>query len=566
MPSASWDRGGDPRLSETSFGGDAAEAPDDRHRRAIPRRAGRRALSILRYSCISTAVAFSILAGALAACGSSEPGTHVASAAGPRSDASIAGIGSSAPVEPKPEDGAARTAVESPPLAPPATPSLTAVAGYEKIVQKPDTKAPLIGLIRAGQSVPLAEPAALTKGPGGSALAPCKGGWYAVKPRGYVCLGAASSLDANDPRAVAAREVLPDATLPLPFHVGVAIGSPEYLRIPTREEQAKSEKGLDEYLKKIPAPDAVGAIDTKPAGHGPSKAFSRYLETAKPGLVGDDEAYAGRRIAWAREFDAEGRTWLVTPDLTLIPKDKVRVATGSSLHGIDLKKEPEMHLPLGFTWIGDVAKLKKTSSGDFVETGESYPRHAFVGVEPELVRGPKGMYWQTRDGYFVRNDQVTVLKKRDDRPKGVSKSDPWVDVRVTWGTLVAYEGDTPVFATAISPGQDGITQRAQGHTSKMGVYQIGWKLYSANMAGVEKKQPWAVDEVPFVAYYKDSFGLHGAWWHDDFGRPKSHGCINMAPADAQWMWRWFHPEMPEGWYAVAGYYPDVKGTTVEIRP
>jgi lipoprotein-anchoring transpeptidase ErfK/SrfK len=137
---------------------------------------------------------------------------------------------------------------------------------------------------------------------------------------------------------------------------------------------------------------------------------------------------------------------------------------------------------------------------------------------------------------------------------------------VTWGVLVAYEGDTPVYATAISPGQDGITQRAQGHTSKMGVYTIGWKLYSANMAGVEKKKPWAVDEVPFVAYYKDSFALHGAWWHDDFGRPKSHGCVNMAPADAQWMWRWLSPKMPEGWYAVAGYYPEVKGTTVEIRP
>lgn len=467
-------------------------------------------------------------------------------------------------------DAPATSAPETPPpstIAPKiSAPSITAVVGYEKIVQKPDTKSALIGLFRAGQSVPLAEPDALTKGPGGMALAPCKGGWYAVKPRGYVCLGAASTLDPNDVRAVAAREVLPDADEPLPFHVGISMGSPEYLRIPSRDEQEKSEKGLADYLKNIPAADATGAIDTHPAGHGPSKAFTQYLDQVKPALAAEEEAYAGRKVAWSREFDAEGRTWLVTPDLTLIPKDKVRVATGSSLHGIDLKKQPEMHLPLGFTWIGEVAKLKKTSGGDFVETGESYPRHEFVGVEPELVRGPKGMYWQTRDGFYVRNDQLTVMKQRTDKPKGVAKGDPWVDVRITWGTLVAYEGDTPVFATAISPGQDGITQRSQGHTSKQGVYTIGWKLYSANMAGVEKKQPWAVDEVPFVAYYKESFALHGAWWHDDFGRPKSHGCVNMAPTDARWMWRWLHPEMPEGWYAVAGYYPEVKGTTVEIRP
>jgi hypothetical protein len=129
--------------------------------------------------------------------------------------------------------------------APPSVPSITAVAGYEKIYQKPDTKAAPIGIFRAGQSVPLADPAQLTKGPQGSSLAPCKGGWYSVKPRGYVCLGAASSLDANDTRAVAAREVLPDAAQPLPFRVGIAIGSPEYARIPTKEEQRKNEKDLD---------------------------------------------------------------------------------------------------------------------------------------------------------------------------------------------------------------------------------------------------------------------------------------------------------------------------------
>ncbi len=507
------------------------------------------------------------LAFGITACGSHEIEPNVASRSGPRSDAIPTKLGeaetpsTATPIsDPRPSEAA------QPVTSRPGTPSITAVSGYEKILQKPDTKSALIGLFRAGQSIPLLDPNQLTKGPGGSTLSPCKGGWFSVKPRGFVCLGAASTLDANDVRAVAAREVLPNAAEALPFHVGIAIGSPEYLRIPTKEEQRKNEKGLDAYLQKIPAADATGAIDLHPAGNGPSKAFTNYLDSTKPGLLGEDEAFAGRKVAWAREFDAEGRTWLVTPNLGLIPKDKVRVATGSALHGVDLRKDTEMQLPLGFSWIGDVAKLRKTSGKDFVETGESYPRHSFIGVEPELVRGPKGMYWHTRDGFYVRNDQLTVMKQRTDRPKGVGKNDSWIEVRITWGTLVAYEGDTPVFATAISPGQDGITQRSQGHTSKQGLYTIGWKLYSADMSGVEKKEPWAVDEVPFVGYYKDSFGLHGAWWHDDFGRPKSHGCINMAPADAQWMWRWFRPEMPEGWYAVASFYPEVKGTYVDVRP
>ena len=425
-------------------------------------------------------------------------------------------------------------------------PSITAVVGYEHILQKPDDKAPLIGLIRAGQSVPLAEPQALTHGPGGANLTPCKLGWYALKPRGFVCLGPNSTLDPEDPRAVAAREVLPDIDASLPFHVGVAIGSPAYKRIPTADEQREHEKGLADYLAHVPAPDAVGAIDTSQAGHGPSDAFTRYVDMTKPGLLSDSDAYVGRKIAWVREFDAEGRTWLETPDLTLIPKDKVRGMTASSLTGIDLKKTPEMSLPLAFSWIGDAPKLKKLPDGTLQETGESYPRHSFVPVESNLVHERGGFYWVTKDGFLVHNDLFTIMKQRTDRPKGVGPHDKWVDVHITWGTLVAYEGDTPVFVTAVSPGQDGITQHSNSHNTNRGVFNVGWKLYSANMSGVDHGKEWAVDEVPFVAYYHESFALHGAFWHDEFGRPKSHGCINLSPADARWLWSWMSPQMPEG--------------------
>lgn len=509
----------------------------------------------------------SLVLAATSACNHSG-GARLATADGPRSDATKIGVTPQtvAPVvvEPVVE---APLAVAGPPAAS-NVPSITAVSGYERILQKPTNDGPLIGLFRAGQSVPLADPEPLAKAPValGVPLGFCPGGWYSVKPRGYVCLGPNSTTDANDPRAIAAREVLPDITKPLPFHVGVAIGSPQYLRIPTPEEQRSKEKKLDAYLANIPAPDAVGAIDTSNAGHGPSAAFKKYLEVTKPELVADEDAYAGRKIAWAREFDAEGRTWLETPDMRLIPKDKVRVVTGSTLTGIDLKKHPEIELPLAFAWVGDVPKIQKTGDGKMIETGEVYERHSFVPVKPNLVKAPGGFYWETLDGYYVHNDLFTVLKKRTDRPKNVTANDKWIDVKITWGALVAYEGDTPVFVTAISPGQDGVTQHAHSRNTNRGLFQVGWKLYSANMSGVDNGKEWAVDEVPYVGYYHESFALHGAFWHDDFGRPKSHGCVNLSPADAQWMWNWMNPDMPEGWYAVAAYYPDVKSTFVDVGP
>jgi len=452
---------------------------------------------------------------------------------------------------------------EASPVERPAVPSLTAVSGFEKIYQKPDTKSPLIGLIRAGQRVPLANTEPL-KGPG---VGYCKGAFYAVKPRGYVCTGQASTVDPEDPRALAAAEVLPDPKRPMPFDVGTLVrDAPQYRRIPTAAEQRKAEPDLDKHLAALGELAKTEGVDLAKAGRGPSPRLVQLFELTSPPLRAEDDAYNGRKMAFVGELDAEGRTFLVTPDLTLVPKDKVKPASPSKLTGIDLTKGT-MKFPMGYTWIGDAAKLKKTQDGKFVETGEVWPKQAFIQLEGQLERGPKAQnYWKTSEGTYVRNELVTVFKNREGRPTGVGKSDKWVDVRVTWGTLVAYEGDTPVYATAISPGQDGVTQRAHGHNTTRGTFNVGWKLVTADMAGVEKLKPWAVDEVPFVAYYKDSYALHGAWWHDDFGRPKSHGCVNLAPNDAQFLWKWLDPALPEGWYAVAAFYPEVKGSTVVIRP
>jgi lipoprotein-anchoring transpeptidase ErfK/SrfK len=90
-------------------------------------------------------------------------------------------------------------------------------------------------------------------------------------------------------------------------------------------------------------------------------------------------------------------------------------------------------------------------------------------------------------------------------------------------------------------------------------------MLSADMDGRDKGKYWLVDEVPWVQYYVDSFALHGAWWHNDFGRPKSHGCINLSPHDARILFHWMDPQLPEGWYAATSYWPHVKGTLVKVR-
>src|SRR5690606_30324212 len=146
------------------------------------------------------------------------------------------------------------------------------------------------------------------------------------------------------------------------------------------------------------------------------------------------------------------------------------------------------------------------------------------------------VFWQARSGEWVRHTDGTIIKKKEERPKGVGPHHKWIHVRITWGTLVAYEGDQPVFATAISAGADGVRARDNGHHTRVGTHNVGWKTFSADMNGADQAAAWAVDDVPFTAYCKDSSALHGAGWHDEFGRPKSHGCVNLSPADARFLW------------------------------
>ncbi len=65
-------------------------------------------------------------------------------------------------------------------------------------------------------------------------------------------------------------------------------------------------------------------------------------------------------------------------------------------------------------------------------------------------------------------------------------------------------------------------------------------------------------------YYEAGYALHSAFWHDLFGRTKSHGCVNLSPRDARWMFGWTEPALPDGWHGVYPEDPEA-GTLIVIR-
>lgn len=111
-----------------------------------------------------------------------------------------------------------------------------------------------------------------------------------------------------------------------------------------------------------------------------------------------------------------------------------------------------------------------------------------------------------------------------------SKGEKHIYVDLSTQTLYAYEGGTKVMQTYISSGKWGKTP--------VGNFHIWEKLVATRMAGGEGADAYDLPNVPYVMYFYNDFGLHGAYWHDNFGHPMSHGCVNMRQVDAQALFNW----------------------------
>jgi lipoprotein-anchoring transpeptidase ErfK/SrfK len=111
----------------------------------------------------------------------------------------------------------------------------------------------------------------------------------------------------------------------------------------------------------------------------------------------------------------------------------------------------------------------------------------------------------------------------------------WIDVDISTQTLIAYEGDVEVFRTVVSTG-------APRTPTVTGRFRIFHKLLSQTMVGADYVQP----DVPYVMYFYGAYAIHGAYWHNDFGRQRSHGCINVRVADGEWLFEWTDPPLPAG--------------------
>ena len=238
--------------------------------------------------------------------------------------------------------------------------------------------------------------------------------------------------------------------------------------------------------------------------------------------------------------EIDGRLYARTDQGWIAEDDLVRLVA-SEFAGVEAAEAP--HWP--FAWVSPRGRARTA----VVRAGPSR-RAAWVR---QIARREVVPVLEERDG-FVRiadDEWLPVTQVRVARiarpPRRLSSRARWIDVDLDQQVLIAYEGETPVFATLISSGK-----RRRG--TPTGVYRVRYKIEAGRMRSRKESrgERWDIEDVPHVLKFRERFALHGVYWHDRFGQRYSHGCVNLSPRDAHRIYR----------FARAGRS---SGTVVRIR-
>ena len=103
----------------------------------------------------------------------------------------------------------------------------------------------------------------------------------------------------------------------------------------------------------------------------------------------------------------------------------------------------------------------------------------------------------------------------------------WIDINLSQQRITAYQGRTAVFSGLVSTG-------VAGKRTPTGRFAVRTKIPAQRMSGPGYNLPG----VPYVMYFAGANAIHGAYWHNNFGRPMSHGCVNMRIPEAKWLYNW----------------------------
>lgn len=201
-----------------------------------------------------------------------------------------------------------------------------------------------------------------------------------------------------------------------------------------------------------------------------------------------------------------------------------------SFRGLVLRQTPAH----AFGWILPTTVEVRTGPGaDQPPTGIKRHRFDIAQVYGKQTAADGTVWLMIGPDAWVKEHDMAVVYPDTQRPDGV-QDDRWISINLFEQTLTVYDRGQMVFATMVSTG-------LAGWWTRPGVFQIYQKLEETPMSGAfaaDRADYYYLQDVPWTMYFDKSRALHGAYWHNGYGYPRSHGCVNMSPADAHWLYNW----------------------------
>ncbi len=424
-----------------------------------------------------------------------------------------------------------------------------------------------------------------------------------MRPVGFVCLDHNSTVRMDHP-LVRAFTHGPDRKKPLPYAYGfLRAVAPNYLRIPTKDEQFKYEMRLERHLRNYarlktqwdklergandvplselgvptgPIPDslALPTASERFGGHGDDSVpwwldgerripnFSSYKAPGYAVIADRVKRHAG--VALVDSFvageSAGNRRFAIAVDGRLIPADKIKPERASTFHGEELGDTP---LPVAFPWREGTTHW--TLSGGRSSKGDKVELRKLIPLTGKVKRYGGVRFVETREGTWLRSNDLKVAPAPSKLPWFAKGDLRWIDIGILSQTLVLYEGARPVYATLISSGRDGLQDPTKTYSTPTGTFKIYQKHVTTTMDSNVADSEFELRDVPWVMYFKGGYALHAAYWHDDFGRPRSHGCVNLSPIDAHYVFNFSSPDVPDHWHASYASESFGAGTLIHIH-
>lgn len=414
-----------------------------------------------------------------------------------------------------------------------------------RVRSAPENEASIVGWLRTGSRIRMKGDPLPSEG--------CATGWYELAPRGFACAGRGIEVGSEPPNpdfgvAPSNRE----ATLPYEYYYVKEPMVPQYHNLPSRDQQRSAQIYADRYLELLEdnerraARFLAGELRNEPQQHS---AVGRYLN------LGFWLAGTGTETRSRRQF-------VRTVSGGYVKKARLEARVGSSYQGVEVNEERPLPIPFAVRAARPLI-MRERDDGSIRwvrdEEMEAIERHTIVPGWVERRRvGDHIMHILEGDRYL--KDWFIGVASRIEPPFEIEEGEPWVHVDLSEQTLVVYRGEEPVFATLISSGLD-------EHATPVGTFTIRRKFVADTMANLGPDagdDRYRIEDVPWTQYFEGSFALHGAMWHNRFGLQRSHGCVNLSPADARRVWTETWPRIPDGWHGVSTDRTGFRGSRVHV--